>query len=91
MEKVQLKYIMKPGTKEKFIEEIYSLEIPQITRKENGCISYEFYTSCDKDEILLIEKWENKEALSNHIETPHLKKLRELKEIYKIETIPAEI
>jgi quinol monooxygenase YgiN len=91
MEKVQLKYIMKPGTKEKFIEEIYSLEIPQKTRKENGCISYEFYTSCDKDEILLIEKWENKEALSNHIETPHLKKLRELKEIYKIETIPAEI
>ena len=91
MKTVKLIYKMQPGTKEKFLDDIYGRGIPEKTRNEKGCISYDFYLSCDRDEILLIEKWENDEALEKHIEMPHLKELRKLKDEYIIETVPAEI
>lgn len=91
MKTVKLIYKMQPGTKKKFLDDIYGRCILEKTRNEKGCISYDFYSSCDRDEILLIEKWENDEALEKHIEMPHLKELRKLKDEYKIETVPAEI
>lgn len=86
MKKVKLKYILTPGTKEKFIEEIYALDIPAKTRNEDGCLGYDFYVACDKDEIILFEAWEDEQALSRHITMPHLIKLREIKEKYGIIT-----
>jgi len=48
------------------------------TRNEAGCISYHFSTSLDDPNTLLIfEQWESAEALEQHFQTDHMKKLQE--------------
>ena len=40
---------------------------------EDGCIEYSFWTSNDDpNSMLLIERWENEEALTAHMTAPHL-------------------
>ena len=83
---MNLYYQMKEGKKEEFIKTIYSLGIPQATQKEEGCIAYNCYVSPDKDEILLIEKWESEDCLPSHTQQEHFKKLISLKADYVIST-----
>ena len=71
---MNLYYQMKPDKKIEFIEKIYALGIPQATQNEEGCIAYNFYVSPDKDEILLIEKWESADCLPSHTQQEHFKK-----------------
>lgn len=41
---------------------------------EEGCISYELYQCKDEVErYVIIEEWDNNEALDNHKTTPHYK------------------
>lgn len=84
---MNLYYKLKPGVKHEFADKIYSLGIPQATQKENGCIAYDFYVSPDKDEILLIEKWESADRLPSHTQQEHFKQLISLKDEYVLETI----
>ena len=44
---------------------------------------YDYYLS-DKDpnELLLVEKWESKGAQQMHCETPHAKRLQEIKALF---------
>lgn len=83
---LNLYYKLNPGSKEKFLDEVYSLGIVQKTQAENGCIAYDFYASYDKDSVLLIEKWADNESLDAHKEQAHLKQLLSLKEKYGITT-----
>lgn len=77
---------MKPGTKQEFLDKIYSLGIPQATQKEKGCIAYDFYASADKDIVLLIEKWEDAACLEPHKTQEHFKKLISIKADYVVST-----
>ena len=44
------------------------------TRKENGCIAYEFCQSAGEPlKCAMIEKWESKAALDAHMQTSHFK------------------
>lgn len=47
-------------------------ELVTATRKEVGCIKYELFQD-DKDSaiITMIEEWENKDDLDNHMKTEH--------------------
>ncbi|MGB6128936.1 MAG: putative quinol monooxygenase [Psychrilyobacter sp.] len=46
------------------------------TKKEKGCIEYDFYTSIeDTTSMSFIEKWETKDDLENHLNSEHFKKL----------------
>lgn len=83
---LNLYYKLNPGTKEAFLNEVYSLGIVKDTQAENGCIAYDFYPSYDKDKVLLVEKWEDDASLASHKEQEHLKKLISLKEKYGIIT-----
>ncbi|MGJ8536200.1 MAG: putative quinol monooxygenase [Parasphingopyxis sp.] len=43
------------------------------TRKENGCISYAFARAIEDPDVMRIaEVWESQEALSAHMQTPHM-------------------
>ena len=42
------------------------------TRKENGCIAYEFCQS-EPLKCAMIEKWESRAALDAHLQTAHFK------------------
>ena len=62
---------IKPGTlaQAKPVMEAMALE----TKKEPGCVFYEFYSHIsDENTILVYEEWESEEALNFHVKTPHM-------------------
>lgn len=64
---------LKSGQKESFILE--AQDLITATREENGCISYELYSSTEHTDVLMMfEIWENMECLNSHIKTDHYKK-----------------
>ncbi len=87
MIEIKITYKLQPNMKNKFMETVESLGIPQATRSEKGCLKYDFEISADKDEVYLHELWENEECLDSHKKQPHLIKLLELKNEFRIETI----
>ena len=57
-------------------------------RAEDGNIKYDYFTSTDdSDELLLIEKWRDADALAAHGRQPHFARLREIKDEFVTETI----
>jgi quinol monooxygenase YgiN len=47
------------------------------TVKEDGCISYDMHQSMsDPSRLVVVERWSSRDALSRHLETPHLKAWR---------------
>ncbi len=72
-----------PGKREEYIELLTKEGIVDAIRNEDGCISYDYYFSqSDKDEILLIEKWDKKETQQLHITLPHTVKMLSFKDGY---------
>ena len=70
------KMTVKPGEK----KEIFSLaqDLITATRGEAKCISYELLDDpYDKNNCAFIEKWMDKEALVQHLKTPHITAWRE--------------
>jgi quinol monooxygenase YgiN len=66
---------VKPGTIDKAIAAA-RLSVAE-TVKENGCISYDMHQSVtDPQRLVLVERWESREALTRHFETPHFKAWR---------------
>jgi len=52
------------------------LELVEPTRKEKGCISYEFLQDRQNPAVLtLVEQWETEADLNTHLGLPHLQKL----------------
>lgn len=67
---------IKPGS----LPEIMEAVAPCLdaTRKEDGNISYDlFQSTTDPDTLTFVERWETREALEAHFETPHLIAWRE--------------
>jgi quinol monooxygenase YgiN len=75
---------LKDGKRENYLEEIR--KIVPIVRKEEGCIEYtptvdadtgsNFQTKNRPDTVIILEKWENLEALKNHGMSPHMTDFR---------------
>ena len=81
-------YKCKPGMKEKFLEAIKAEGIDELCRGEDGNIKYDYYFPADgSDEMLLVEKWRDADALAVHGKQPHFARLGELKAEYVEDTI----
>lgn len=81
MKVLNVYYHIKPGMTEKFIEELYSNDIPGICAAEDGCLGYDYFAPLeDEDGLLLVEKWESEEALAVHKTQPHFAFLQQLKD-----------
>jgi len=66
---------LKPGTSERACAEARKVVVGTI--KEDGCLFYDFNLSVtDPTRLVAVERWESKEALARHNETPHLKAWR---------------
>ena len=75
------------GKREAYIELLENEGIVRDIRNEEGCICYEYYLShSDKNEILLIEKWESKECQQKHVTLPHTKRMLSYKGDYVVST-----
>lgn len=83
---INVTYIIPTENRDKFVEDIKSLNIPQLTREERGNHAYDFSVPIEKDnEVYLREIWED-DALEEHKQSPNIKQLGLLKEKYSIET-----
>lgn len=80
-------YTTKPNIRDCFLSELYSSGVLEEILQEDGCISYEYYLSTkNKDEILLIEKWNSEKQQKKHLNQPHMQVLRIIKERYVLNT-----
>ena len=81
-------YRCKPGAREEFLEMIMTNGIDVASRAEPGNIKYDYYMPVEaEDEMLLLEKWADADALALHSKQPHFAKLGELKKQYVTDTV----
>ena len=83
---VNLRYTGKKGAAQAFAREmIFSGTVEKI-RAEKGNLRYEYYlpfgeaADNENDTILLIDSWENQQAIDLHHATPMMKTITELRE-----------
>ena len=80
-------YKCKPGLRDEFLEMIMAEGIDEACRAEDGNIKYDYYLPADgNDELLLVEKWRDADALAVHGRQPHFARIGELKADYVEET-----
>lgn len=61
----------KPGKADELRSRLQSLLAP--TRAEQGCVTYNMHESLEEPgRFLAFEHWKSKEALDEHLQTPHL-------------------
>ena len=69
--------------REDFINEISNTGILSLIRGEDGCLTYDYYLSCDDNtKIVLFEAWRDKECQKVHMTQPHMKTAMEIKSKY---------
>ncbi len=90
---VNLRYTGKKGAAQAFAREMISSGTVEKIRTEKGNLRYEYYLpfgeDADGDEasretILLIDAWENQEAIDLHHASPMMKTIAELREKYDL-------
>ena len=80
-------YKCKPGKRNEFLEKIRAAGIDAASRAEAGNIKYDYYIPADgSDELLLVEKWRDAEALAGHAGQPHFAALGGIKAEYVDDT-----
>ena len=68
------------GSAKKFANEMISSGLVDEIRNKEGNIRYDYFEPLDDNEtILLIDSWENQEALDKHHESDTMKKIIELR------------
>ncbi len=73
---VTAKFTAKPGMRQKIVE--ISQKAIELTRKEEGCISYNLLKNSGDDKTLMYyEEWESLDALRVHLKTDHILEARE--------------
>lgn len=81
-------YKCKPDKREEFLEKITTEGIGAACRAEAGNIKYDYFRSVDdSSELLLVEKWQDAEALAEHGKQPHFARLGEIKPEFVEDTV----
>ena len=82
---VNLRYTGKNGNALKFVEEMTSSGTAALIRAEKGNLRYEYYQSLDDPEtVLLIDSWEDQEAIDVHHASPMMNTIAGLREKYDL-------
>ena len=69
----------------KFVEEMTASGVVDEIRKEKGNIRYEYFFPKDNpNTVLLIDGWENQEAIDIHHKSPMMKQITDLREKYDL-------
>ena len=81
-------YKCKPGMREVFLNAIRAEGLDAACRAETGNLKYDYYFPADgSDELLLVEKWRDAEALALHGKEPHFARIGALKPQYVADTV----
>ena len=82
---VNIYYTGENGNARKFAEEMKSSGLVERIRAEAGNLRYEYFLPIDDPEtVLLIDAWENEEALDFHHKSPMMKAIAALREKYHL-------
>ncbi len=82
---ININYKGKNGAAKEFANEMISSGIVEEIRNKKGNIRYEYYEPLDdKETILLIDSWEDQEALDKHHESDTMKKIMKLRNKYDL-------
>jgi quinol monooxygenase YgiN len=82
---INIYYKGKNGSARAFAKEMLSSGIVEEIRNKKGNIRYEYYEPLDdKETILLIDSWEDQEALDKHHESDTMKKIMKLRNKYDL-------
>ena len=82
---INIYYTGTDGNARKFAEEMTSSGLVDRIRAENGNLRYEYFLPMDDPEtVLLIDAWENEEALDFHHKSPEMKEIAALREKYRL-------
>ncbi|MBD5517742.1 MAG: antibiotic biosynthesis monooxygenase [Lachnospiraceae bacterium] len=73
------------GNARKFAEEMVSSGVVKDIRAENGNLRYEyFYPMEDEETVLLIDSWNDQQAIDVHHASPMMAKIMDLREKYDL-------
>ena len=68
-----------------FADEMVSSGLVDKIRQQSGNLRYEYFVPLDNQQaILLIDEWENQEAIDIHHKSPMMTKIAELREKYQL-------
>ena len=82
---VNLYYKGTNGNAKKFMEEMEKSGTAAAIRAEKGNLRYDyFFPANDPETVLLIDSWENQEAIDTHHASPMMTTLAELREKYDL-------
>jgi quinol monooxygenase YgiN len=82
---INIYYTGKNGSARKFAEEMTSTGVVSAIRAEDGNIRYDyFYPMNDPETVLLIDSWENQEAIDVHHASPMMEQITKLREKYDL-------
>ena len=82
---VNLRYTGKDGSARKFAEEMTAGGTVAAIRAEAGNLRYEYFLSFeDPETVLLIDSWENQEAIDVHHASPMMATIAALREKYDL-------
>ena len=82
---VNIYYTGENGSARKFAEEMISSGTVEAIRNEKGNSRYDyFYPVNDSETVLLIDSWENQEAIDAHHRTPMMDTIIRLREKYNL-------
>ena len=81
-------YKCKPDMRDEFLEAIMTEGIDEASRAEPGNIKYDYFIpAAGGDELFLLEKWRDADAVKEHNLQPHFARLRQLKPDYVLDTV----
>ncbi len=82
---INIYYTGENGNAKKFADEMVKTGVVDRVRAEKGNKKYEYFFPMDDPEtVLLIDRWENKEALEEHHKSPMMKEIASLRDKYHL-------
>ena len=82
---INIYYTGKNGSARAFAKEMVESGLVERIRKEEGNLKYEYFFPMDDEEtVLLIDRWENEEAIEKHHKTEMMSEIAKLRDKYNI-------
>ena len=82
---INIYYRGENGSAKNFVREMIESGTVDAIRNESGNIRYDYFFSMDDTEtVLLIDSWENQEAIDHHHKTPMMNQIIGLREKYNL-------
>lgn len=82
---INILYNGQNGSARKFAEEMVASGVVEAVRAEAGNERYEYYFPMDDPEsVLLIDRWQNQQAIDIHHKSDMMKKIAELRQKYNL-------